>query len=256
MVRRPFLVAAACAALGAVLYLAVVHIPALQSADVRVLEGFIGLWRPSVGPLSQDLVRLFNPESFVVLTGAVLVAAAVAGRVRPAAVAFAAMLGANVTTQILKPLLATQREFPPGHFMGPEAWPSGHTTAVMSLSLAIVIVSTPRWRPLAAAFGGLLTIALVYSILILGGHYPSDVAGGFLVAMFWASLVTPLLRPEFQPSRPAQALGPAFGAVVLLAAGLGAVLLRPGAAVDYALANTTFVVGALALAGGRAGAQR
>ena len=58
------------------------------------------------------------------------------------------MLGAGVTTQFLKPLLAVQRDFPVWHFMGPEAYPSGHTTAVMSLALALVIVAPPR---LAAA---------------------------------------------------------------------------------------------------------
>ena len=64
------------------------------------------------------------------------------------------MLGAGVTTQILKPLLAVQREYPTFHFMGPEAYPSGHTTAVMSLALALIIVTPSRWRALAAWSAG------------------------------------------------------------------------------------------------------
>ena len=92
-----------------------------------------------------------------------------------------------------------QREYPVWHYMGPEAYPSGHTTAVMSLALALVIVA-PRWRPLAAAGGGLLTVATVFSILVHGGHYPSDIIGGFLVATGWAYLASAALRVEARPS--------------------------------------------------------
>ncbi len=110
------------------------------------------------------------------------------------------MVGAGVTTQVLKPLLATQRDYPTWHWMGPEAYPSGHTTAAMSLALALVIVSSPRWRPLAAAAGGLLTVGMVFSLLVLGSHYPSDVAGGILVATGWACLSTAALRLELRPT--------------------------------------------------------
>ena len=179
-----------------------------------------------------------------------MLGAIVGGRARAGVVAFVAMFGAAVTTQILKPLLATQREFPLGHFMGAEAYPSGHTTAVMSLALALVIVSPVRWRPLAAAAGGLLTVGTVYSILILGSHYPSDVIGGFLVATGWACVAATALAPEARPSLRAVAVGPALGGAVLAALGVIAVSLRPEQAFAYALANTTFIVGALAIAAG------
>ena len=156
------------------------------------------------------------------------------------------MLGAGVTTQILKPLLAVQREYPAWHFMGPEAYPSGHTTAVMSLALALVIVTPSRFRALAAAGGGLLTVATVFSILVHGGHYPSDIVGGFLVATGWAYLGAAALRVEARPS----VAGPAIGGAVLAAIGLLLVLWRPADAINYAVANTTFVLGALVIAGG------
>ncbi len=156
------------------------------------------------------------------------------------------MLGAGVTTQVLKPLLAFQRDYPPDHFMGPVAYPSGHTTAVMSLALALIIVSPPRLRPLAAAAGGLLTVATVFGILVLGGHYPSDIVGGLLVATTWACVATAALRLELAPSLS----GAALGAFVLAAAGIFVVALRPADAFAYAAANTTFVFGALAIAAG------
>ena len=235
-----------CAVLAAVIYVALVKIPALQRADVRVLEGFMGLWGVPGTSLTDDFVRLFNPAPFAILSGSLVVGALAAKRYRPAAAALTVMVGAGVTTQILKPLLAVQREYPAFHFMGPEAYPSGHTTAVMSLALALIIVAPSRWRGLAAAAGGLLTVATVYSILVLGGHYPSDIVGGFLVATGWACLASAALSVEARPS----VAGPIIGAAVLGVAGLLAVVSRPADAFAYAVANTTFVAGALAIAAG------
>ena len=99
---------------------------------------------------------------------------------------------------------------------------------------------------LAAAGGGLLTVATVFSILVLGSHYPSDIVGGLLVATAWASVATAVLRLELKPSLG----GAALGAFVLAAAGAFVVALRPADALAYAAANTTFVVGALAIAAG------
>ena len=146
MLRRPLLGATACAVLAAAIYVAVVKSSTLQHLDVRVLEGFMGLWGMPGTTLTDDFIGLFNPGPFAVLSGSLIVAALVAKRYRPAAAAFTVILGAGVTTQILKPLLAVQREYPAVHFMGPEAYPSGHTTAVMSLALALVIVAPSRWR--------------------------------------------------------------------------------------------------------------
>jgi membrane-associated phospholipid phosphatase len=208
-----------------------------------VLEGFMGL--PGRG-YAGDLVGMFNPAPYAVLALAVVAGALIARRPRPAAAALITMLGAGLTTQELKPLLAFQREFPPVQFMGPVAYPSGHTTAVMSLALALIIVSPARLRPLAAAAGGLLTVATVFSLLMLGSHYPSDIIGGLLVATFWASIATAALRLELKPSL----AGAALGAFVLAAAGVFLVASRPADVFAYAAANTTFVVGALAIAAG------
>jgi membrane-associated phospholipid phosphatase len=244
--RRPLLGAVACALLAALIYAAAVSSTRVQHLDVRVLEGFMGLWGLPGTTLTDDFIRLFNPGPFAVLSGSLIAAALVAGRYRQAAVALTVMLGAGVTTQVLKPLLAVQREHPVFHFMGPEAYPSGHTTAVMSFALALIIVAPSRWRPLAVAGGGLLTVATVFSILVHGGHYPSDIAGGLLVATGWAYLAAATLRVETRAS----VAGPALGGAVLAGLALLLVLWRPADAVGYAIANTTFVLGALVIAAG------
>src|SRR5690349_14315057 len=129
-----------CVLAGALLY-AAIHVPAIAAAELHVLEGFMGLPGKAY---ARDLVNMFNPLPFAVLSLSLVTGALIARRPRAAAAALVTMLGAGVTTQVLKPLLAFQRDFPPGHFMGPEAYPSGHTTAVMSLALALIIVSPAR----------------------------------------------------------------------------------------------------------------
>ena len=83
------------------------------------------------------------------------------GRVRAGLLGAGAMLGAEVSAQLLKPLLAMQRDVP---FLEPAAWPSGHTTAVMGFALALAIVAPPRARPYAVAAGALLTVLTVNAL--------------------------------------------------------------------------------------------
>ncbi|MDA0181959.1 phosphatase PAP2 family protein [Solirubrobacter phytolaccae] len=243
--RRPLLLALWCAVLFVAAYVGFVHVPALRDADLRVLEGFMGLWSLPGAQFGDDLVLAFDPAPFAAMVLGVVAVAHLLGRTRAGLLAAGAMLAANVSTQILKPLLAIQRDFPLDHFMGPEAYPSGHTTAVMSFALALVIIAPPRWRALVATFAGLLTVLTTFSIMMLGWHYPSDIVGGLLVATFWACLVVIPLRAEVRaPSLRASARA---GAVLVGGAALLA-LTRPAAAVDYALANTTWLLGAVAIA--------
>jgi membrane-associated phospholipid phosphatase len=221
-----------------------VRVPLAREADLRILEGFMGLWTIPGASLAGAFVALFNPLPFALLTAGLFVCAVAIGRPRAGVAAFVAMFGAGVTTQLLKPALAVQRDFPIWHYMGPEAYPSGHTTAVMSFALALAIVAPPRFRPLAVAAGALLTVGTVYSILLLGSHYPSDVIGGFLVATAWACVAVIPLRPETRPSLRKLAGGPAIAGTVLAVVAVAALSWRP----SYAAQNTTFFVGAVAIA--------
>jgi membrane-associated phospholipid phosphatase len=179
-----------CASLAAVLYLAATRVDALAHADLRVLEGFMGL--PGTR-YANGLVSLFNPAPFAIVALSLVLAAVGAGRRREAAAALATMLGAGVTTQVLKPLLAVQRDYPVWHYLPAESYPSGHTTAAVSLGLALVIVVPARRRMPATVAGALLSVATGCSLLMVGSHYPSDVAGGFLVATGWACAATAAL---------------------------------------------------------------
>ena len=173
---------------------------------------------------SLELVNLFNPAPFAILSGSLVIWALIAGRRRAGAVALLTMAGAGVTTQLLKPLLATQRDFPLGHCMGPEALPSGHTTAVMSFALALVIVSPARLAPARrggrrAAHGrhGLLAADPRLALPERRGRRPAR-------GHRWACLPTAALRLELRPS---VAAGRRWPPRSLALGGRLAVALRP-----------------------------
>src|SRR3954449_10121166 len=91
--------AAVCVLFGAVVYVAI-HIPVVAAAELRVLEGFMGLPGRAY---ALDLVELFNPAPFAVLSGSLVVGAVLARRPRAAAAAAVTLLGAGVATQGLHP---------------------------------------------------------------------------------------------------------------------------------------------------------
>src|SRR4051812_38436074 len=166
MVRRPLLIVALCVLLDAAIYLLATRVPAVRDADLRTLEGFMGLWALPGSGYAPHFAGLFDPGPYALLVLGILAAGVLSGRTRVGVVAAAMMVCASGWSQLLKPLLAVPREWPQYHWMDAASWPSGHATNVAVFAFALAIVVAPRWRPLAAAFGALLTIATVYSILM------------------------------------------------------------------------------------------
>jgi membrane-associated phospholipid phosphatase len=238
------------------------HVSAVERADVRILGGFTDLHRPKVHSIASFIAGLCNPNPYVYFAGAVVLLAFARKRPGVALVIAAILLGANVTTQLLKPLLASPRAVPEGiGQIAAAAWPSGHATAAMSLALCSVLAAPARLRPAVAALGAAFAVAVSYSFLTLNWHYPSDVFGGFLVATVWTLLGIAVLYalrarfaketsgdPAYRPSV-GQALRPPvvalLGAIALTAL---VALARPHAVVAYTEGHTAFVVGACAIA--------
>ena len=110
------------------------------------------------------------------------------------------------------------------------SWPSGHSTAAMSLALCCVLVVGPRLRPLAAVLGAGGAISVGYALVVLGWHLPSDVLGGFLVAATFTLLGAAALaalearRPQRLPRAAAASLPVSLPALILGVAGLVALL--------------------------------
>jgi membrane-associated phospholipid phosphatase len=180
--------AAACALAFVFLLVVAYHSPLARWTDARALEDFAGIeQRPLLGSLGERIVELANLQPMLVLTFGVLLVALATARLRQGVAAFTLIAAANVTTQILKPLLAEPRsasvldQGPPSA----EGFPSGHATVAMSLALALVIVAPRAWRGFASVAGTGLVLAVSFSLLGLAWHFPSDVLGGYLVATGW-----------------------------------------------------------------------
>ena len=188
MDRRPLLLAAASAALAGAVYLVIAHVAFAQRIDLRVLEDTMSHYTYDRATLAGDFIAFFDPASFALLLAFLVGGAMLAGRTRAGIAVGAAVLGAEVTAQLLKPLLAVQRPSPADHYMPAAAWPSGHTTAAVSLLLGLLIVLPPRLRPPVAVIGGAFAALALGSLVFLGSHYPSDVLGGIFVSAAWCAV--------------------------------------------------------------------
>ena len=132
-------------------------------------------------------------ESVSIATMALVGAAAILyalrrGRRDLALAAAGILVGANVTTSVLKPLLALADP------LGGEserivsgAYPSGHATATMSLALVTVLAAPRIWRLWVAFIASSYVAVVGVGLVALVAHQPSDVVGGFLVAVAWAA---------------------------------------------------------------------
>jgi membrane-associated phospholipid phosphatase len=244
----------------AVTWYAAHYIAVVKRADVSILNGFAQLHRPHLDSLTNFVAQLCNPHPYVVLAAVPVLVALARRRPRVAVMVGAIMLCANETTQLLKPLLAAPRDPVWWSPISNASWPSGHATAAMSLALCAVVAAPARRRPVVAAAMSAFAIAVCYSFLELGWHYPSDVLGGFLVAATWTLLgvaglsvyearhpvsvsgATAAERPAFSIG---QALTPAAAMLLAVALLVGLILLaRPHEVLTYARLHRTFVIGA------------
>jgi membrane-associated phospholipid phosphatase len=242
------------------IWLLAFHTHAGAQADQAVFVGFADLQRPHVHWLAELIAGVCDPAPFLVLSAIVVAIAFARGRARLALPVAAILLGANFTTELLKPSLALTHPHwmvPAGIPVNPDSWPSGHATAAMSLTLALVLAAPARRRPLVAALGAVFVVAVCYSFLTLSWHYPSDVLGGYLVAVMWTQLA---LAGMFgldarRAGRLLDGGGPALSlravltppAVAVLAAAVLAALVavaRPHAVVAFLHQHKAFVLGA------------
>lgn len=169
------------------------------------------------------------------------------------------LICATVTTELLKDLLPSSRSLPGDpHPVG--SWPSGHTTAAMSLALCAVLAAPRRLRPIVAVIGAAFAVAVGYSTLTLVWHYPSDVLGGFLVAGIWTLLavaglfqiearrgVSPSVEDAPRLSLRSALTAPAVGCALVAVLTAAILVVRPHQLISYARLHTTFVIGAAAL---------
>jgi membrane-associated phospholipid phosphatase len=77
------------------------------------------------------------------------------------------------------------------------AFPSGHAMSSMAFALVLVVLVWDKpWRWLVGILAGLFVLAIAWTRLYLGVHYPSDILGGWLLALGWTMGATLLIRPQ------------------------------------------------------------
>ncbi|MGA9378065.1 MAG: phosphatase PAP2 family protein, partial [Phormidium sp.] len=77
------------------------------------------------------------------------------------------------------------------------AFPSGHAMTSMSLVAALVILTWGTiWCLPILIFGGLFVLAIGWTRLYLGVHFPSDILAGWMVSVAWAIGVSLLIKPQ------------------------------------------------------------
>jgi membrane-associated phospholipid phosphatase len=241
-----------------------------QTLDNEGLAGFVNANDGWFRELNWRLVDFGDPPTVAAITLALTALALVRGRPRVAVAIVALIAATSISGQVLKALLAHPR-FPPifDYPVGPEALPSGHATAAMSLALAGVLAAPRRARPFAALLGSLLALGVGAAVVSVGWHFPSDVIAGYLLATGWALGLTAALyeadrrfpvRERFASSAIARASDKiATGGLALAAAGAtvvgviataGLLATDADAATCFAREHTSFVV----VAGGIASA--
>ena len=159
-----------------------------QTLDAMALEGS-EIGSHYVSAHARRLLSVVSMPAAVVLVVTILVIGLLRRSHRRAVWAVVAVVGANLTTQILKYQFLWRPDFNiTERWDNANTLPSGHTTMAASAAVALILLSGRRWRALSAWVGALLTIAMGYSTLVCHWHRPSDVLAGILVPVAWGSL--------------------------------------------------------------------
>lgn len=143
---------------------------------------------PGLAVAADRLLRTVSPV--MLLVAVILVASIAVLRRRPwlAAAAVVTILGANLTTQVLKRLILGRVDLLDGLFYPlPNSFPSGHVTIVASVVVAGLIVVPPLVRGALVPGAGLATGIVGVATLAAGWHHMADAVGGVLVATTWAA---------------------------------------------------------------------
>ncbi|MBD6619900.1 phosphatase PAP2 family protein [Komarekiella sp. 'clone 1'] len=88
------------------------------------------------------------------------------------------------------------------HSVAPEfdySFPSGHSMTSMTLIVILVVLTWGSvWCWLVLILGSLFILAIGWTRLYLGVHFPSDIIAGWMVAIAWAIGVSLIIRPLSQ----------------------------------------------------------
>lgn len=129
--------------------------------------------------------------ALVALTGVVILVAVIRKRGELGLRVLVLVIGANLTTQILKHWLLHRPDLGVDYAGLPNSLPSGHTTVAMTAAIGIVLVTPPKWRSPAVFIGWLTASFVGISVMLNQWHRLSDVLTAILIAAAWGLILAP-----------------------------------------------------------------
>jgi membrane-associated phospholipid phosphatase len=164
--------------------------------DVATLWWLHQFATPGLNRVTTAFTNTGGPLAIVAMT-AVAVAGLAWARRRRAAVLLALGVGGAAGINVLLKLSF--------HRVRPALWvpvvhessfsfPSGHAVASSALALSVIMLGwDTRWRWPVTVLGLAYALLIGLSRVYLGVHYPSDVAGGWIVGCVWVAAVWAIL---------------------------------------------------------------
>jgi undecaprenyl-diphosphatase len=185
-----------CASISLVLFVLLaiaVSFGATHPFDDFVRSGIHSWASAPLTTFAHDFSLLGSVAILAVLFVVALAGFWMVGRRRPAVALASAMAGAVVLDNVLK--YAFHRVRPDPFFgIAPETYsfPSGHVLFSSCFYGMLACVFAADFRSVVSraaiwAAAALLVLAIGFSRIYLGVHYPTDVIAGLLVAIFWIS---------------------------------------------------------------------
>lgn len=160
------------------------------------VRGVVHGWAtPALTTVMQAVTQCGSSLSLIALGILAISGLAMRGRRRAAALLAIAALGGEAWDEALKLIFRRPRPVPfYGHAPWTYSFPSGHTVASCCFycaAAAILAAGLSSFASKAAAWiaAVAITLAVGLSRIYLGVHYPTDVLGGYLAAIFWLALV-------------------------------------------------------------------
>lgn len=212
----------------------------LTGAAVRTIRGqmldTVALSGNSLGRRTLDepldaALGLVSVVSVGLILAVILAVALARRRLALAVMSAAVVVGANVTTYVLKrtidrPFLGVDLD---RAFAG-NSLPSGHATAAAAFAIGLTLVLPPAARGLTGLIGATYAAVVGVATLSSGWHRPSDVVAAYLVAGGWAAFAGLVLVLVQGPS-PVIARRERAGWSLAACVGLGCLLAVMGLAV-------------------------
>lgn len=168
--------------------------------DLSVLRAIHATEQPQLNAFAATLTQFGQFQGMFPLIAAVALLLFLRRRWRALAYWIVTQYGSTIINQNIKLVM---------HRVRPHLWesfyphpsdysfPSGHAMSSMTLVAALIILTWgSRWCWLTVIFGSVFAVAIAWTRMYLGVHFPSDILGGWMVSVAWAIGVSLLLKPN------------------------------------------------------------